>query len=206
LPAVAGLSLLALLFWFVMFSPWTSGLANFWLEMTGASSLLALTALYVQRREWRQLFAFRWSYLVIGMLSAALLYGVFYLGNLAASALLSNAGSQVAGIYSPRAAASPWVIAILLFVVIGPAEELFWRNFIQRCLGERLPLWAAWLLAAGVYTLVHIWSFNLLLLAAAGVCGLFWGAMFLRYRSVWPGLISHALWDVAAFVLFPFHH
>jgi membrane protease YdiL (CAAX protease family) len=28
--------------------------------------------------------------------------------------------------------------------------------------------------------------------------------MFLRYRSVWPGLISHALWDVAAFVLFPF--
>jgi membrane protease YdiL (CAAX protease family) len=44
------------------------------------------------------------------------------------------------------------------------------------------------------------------LLAAAALCGLFWGAMLLRYRSVWPGLISHALWDVAAFVLFPFHH
>lgn len=204
LTAAVGLGLLALLFWFVMFSPWTAGLANFWAELALASSLLALCALYLQRHELRRLFAFRWSYLIIGPCSAALLYAVFYVGNLGATALLSDAGTRIAGIYSTRAEAPPWIIAGLLLLLIGPAEELFWRNYIQRVLGQRRPAWWAWLLTAAIYTLVHVWSFNWLLLGAAAVCGLFWGAMFLRYRSVWPGLISHALWDVAVFVLFPF--
>jgi membrane protease YdiL (CAAX protease family) len=42
-----------------------------------------------------------------------------------------------------------------------------------------------------------------MLFLAALICGLFWGALFKRYRSVWPVLISHALWDVAIFLLFP---
>jgi membrane protease YdiL (CAAX protease family) len=42
-----------------------------------------------------------------------------------------------------------------------------------------------------------------MLLAAAGSCGVFWGAMFWRFRSIWPALISHAVWDVVIFVLLP---
>lgn len=187
-----------------MFSPWTAGLVNFWASLSLASGGLAISALIIQRRQLRELFAFKPVYIVSGLLSAALLYAVFYSGNIAATTILPDAGSQIAGIYSTREEAPPWVIGLLLLLLIGPAEELFWRNYVQRVLGERLsPVWA-FLIAAGVYTLVHIWSFNLLLLGAAAVCGLFWGAMYWRYRSVWPGLVSHALWDLAAFVLFPF--
>ena len=38
---------------------------------------------------------------------------------------------------------------------------------------------------------------------AAGLCGLFWGLLYMRTRSVWPGLVSHALWDLVIFVLAP---
>jgi membrane protease YdiL (CAAX protease family) len=195
---------LAAVFWFVMFSPWTAGRFNFWVSLSLASGILAASALFVQRRRLPELFAFKPAYIGIGVISAAVLYAVFFVGNLIATAILPDATSQIAGIYTTRTEAPAWLIGLLLLVLIGPAEELFWRNYVQRVFGERFsPLWA-WLLTAAVYTLVHIWGFNLMLIGAAAVCGLFWGAMFLRYRSVWPGLISHALWDVAAFVLIPF--
>ena len=38
---------------------------------------------------------------------------------------------------------------------------------------------------------------------AAAVCGLFWGLLYLREGSLVPVMISHALWDVMTFVLFP---
>jgi len=42
------------------------------------------------------------------------------------------------------------------------------------------------------------------LAGAAGVCGLFWGALYRFFpRHLLALVISHAAWDVAVFVLFP---
>lgn len=38
----------------------------------------------------------------------------------------------------PEALALGIVIALLLLFVIGPAEEIFWRGYVQRALRERL--------------------------------------------------------------------
>ncbi|MHC4715797.1 MAG: CPBP family glutamic-type intramembrane protease, partial [Planctomycetota bacterium] len=59
------------------------------------------------------------------------------------------------------------------------------------------------LVAAAAYCVVHVWAWNMMLLAAAAICGLFWGWMMLRFRSLWPGMICHVVWDVAVFVLLP---
>jgi membrane protease YdiL (CAAX protease family) len=58
-------------------------------------------------------------------------------------------------------------------------------------------------IAAAIYTLVHVWSFNLMLIAAAGLCGAFWGLLFAVTGNVWPCIISHAVWDVVIFILLP---
>jgi membrane protease YdiL (CAAX protease family) len=42
-----------------------------------------------------------------------------------------------------------------------------------------------------------------MLLVAAGVCGLFWGLLYWREQNLIPVIISHSLWDVMIFVLFP---
>jgi len=39
---------------------------------------------------------------------------------------------------------------------------------------------------------------------AAALCGVFWGYLYLRLRSVWLNVISHLVWDLAVFMFFPF--
>jgi membrane protease YdiL (CAAX protease family) len=106
-------------------------------------------------------------------------------------------------IYRSREQASSLIIGILLFLWIGPAEEVFWRGFVQHRLSKRLGEMQGYVFTSLIYASVHIWAFNLMLFLAALICGLFWGGLFKRYRSVWPVLISHAVWDVAIFILFP---
>ncbi|MCH7472930.1 CPBP family intramembrane metalloprotease [bacterium] len=192
-------------FFFLNFSPWSAGLYNFWLVMLIATGTVAGTALALDRKILAPVYAFKPVYILIGAASAALLYLVFYLGNMASTSLFEFAQPQIAGIYSAREEAPPWLIGLMVVLWIGPAEEMFWRGFVQRRLALRHGALAGFIVTSLVYTLVHIWGLNFMLLAAALICGLFWGAMFLLYRSVWPGLISHALWDLAIFVVFPIY-
>lgn len=220
---------LAFVFWFIMFSPWTSPHVNFWAVMALAASILAGSSLFFDKRTLREYYAWKNEYIAIGLISAAILYGVFFFGDVASRFVLSFAGRDIENIYSTKAQASPLVIGLLLFFWVGPAEEIFWRGFVQTRLnqlfsrvytlnkttngksvnGSFIVRWLsdsnvkAFIATSFIYALVHIWGFNLMLFGAALVCGLFWGAMYLKYKSVWPGLISHAVWDLVIFVLWP---
>jgi hypothetical protein len=189
--------------WCVMFSPWTKQYVNFWAAMSVSAAILTTGTLIGYRRELARIFRLRPSHLAIGLASVPLLYGVFWLGNFAATQLFSFARPGVEGVYATSAQAPGWVIALLLLLLIGPAEEVFWRGYMLDWLLRRHRPWVALTIGAGIYTLVHIWSFNLMLIAAAAVAGLFWSLMYLRYRNLWPGIISHALWDALIFVWLP---
>jgi len=78
-----------------------------------------------------------------------------------------------------------WVIALLLFFITGPAEEIYWRGYLQKNLMVRFGRWQGWLLATVIYAAVHIWSFNFMLIGAAFVAGAFWGAMYLYLRDLY---------------------
>jgi len=197
------LAFAALLLFMVMFSPWTAPYFNFWLLMTLSSVTLAASALFFQRKNLSENFRFKTVYIAVGIFSAFVLYMAFSMGNFAALKLFSFADKQISGIYDLKTQANPVIVGILLFFFIGPAEEIFWRGFIQEKLAHRLGPLNGYLIAASIYGAVHLWAFSFMLFAAALVCGLFWGFIYMRYRSLWPGIISHALWDVFIFVLFP---
>jgi membrane protease YdiL (CAAX protease family) len=203
--AVWTLCVLAGALWLVMFSPWTREVVPFWPAMVVSSGALAASGLWVDRRQFREVCVFRWWHVPLGFSSAVALYLVFFVGHRIAAFILPFASDQVTLVYRTRSQADLWLIAVLLFAWIGPAEEIFWRAFVQRRLGQRYGPLPGFIVTAAIYTIVHVWSFNLMLLAAAGLCGLFWGAMFYRFRSVWPALISHAVWDVVIFVFLPIH-
>ena len=63
--------------------------------------------------------------------------------------------------------------------------------------------WQVLFLTTVVYSLVHIVAFNVMLLVAAAVCGLFWGWLYQREQSLIPVILSHSIWDVIIFVVFP---
>jgi len=191
----------AFAFWFFIFSPWTQSFVPFWTGMSIAAFVLGQFSLIASRKE-KSLFEFKANYILTGLVSAALLYLFFLTGGFAVK-LFSFAARGVKDIYTIRGQAPLGIIAIAIFFLIGPAEEFFWRGFIQRRLGKKYGDKTGLLLAAFFYAAGHIWSFNFMLILTAGICGLFWGYIFNRCKSLWPVVISHAAWDLTIFVLLP---
>lgn len=142
--------------------------------------------------------------LAFGIASAAGLYAVFAAGRILALRLFPFAAAGISNVYALRAGAPAWRVALLIGLVIGPGEELFWRGFFQERTGATTSRSFGFALTVLLYTAVHLASGNLMLVLAAAVCGVFWGWLYLRFRSPVLNIVSHTLWDLAVFVLFPF--
>lgn len=195
-------SLLAAVLWFIMFSPWTSIHINFWIAMACSAAFLWAMSAFLDKNFSKQ-FSFNVKDLVIGLMSAAVLYGVFVVGNYLSTQWFDFAGTQIQGIYGMKEGQNLVLVGVLLTVLIGPAEEIFWRGYVQKQLGARYGDWFAVLITVLIYTLVHIWSFNFMLIMAAMVCGLFWGILYKYHKNIVTLIVSHAVWDVAVFILIP---
>jgi membrane protease YdiL (CAAX protease family) len=209
--------LLAAAFWFVMFFPGLGMEWNFWAVMTAAS--LILTALAVCFGGWPQL-RLTWQEVALGVGIAIVLWCVFWTGDKCSQWLFDFARPQVDLIYGIKSGTPPMLIGLLLLIIIGPGEEIFWRGYVQRSLCDffmekrrSIPLTlarrhahdAAFVLATAAYTLIHVPSLNFMLIMAALVCGVVWGGLYrLMPQHFTAIVVSHALWDAAAFVWFPF--
>ena len=197
--------MVAALLWFVMFSPWTAPHVNFWVTMALSGVVLTGLATWCSpelREQVRGLLG--WRNVALGVAIAATLWGVFWIGEKVAVWMFPFAEGQIGSIYSMKQGTNPWIIGALLLLVIGPAEELFWRGFVQQRLGKRWGPWMGFVATTAVYALVHIWSLNFMLVASAAVVGGAWGLIYRFWpKGLWALVVSHAVWDVAVFLLFP---
>lgn len=196
--------ILAALLWFFMFSCWTVGLVNFWLMMS-ISAIILIILSHSFGREWKEDIRFSWKQVMLGIAIAAILWGLFWVGDKVSQMMFCFAREGVDSIYDMKGETNKWIIAVALLFVIGPAEELFWRGYVQRKLMMKMGKNWGFVVATLIYTLIHIWSFNFMLVMAALVCGMIWGGLY-RLRPKWflALIISHAVWDACAFVVFPF--
>ncbi|MDR2016809.1 MAG: CPBP family intramembrane metalloprotease, partial [Burkholderiales bacterium] len=145
--------------WFVMFSPWTAPHLNFWWSMLfSGSALIVMSAVF--GRDWSPQFRLSVRAVVIGLISAVVLWGVFYLGNALSTMMFSFAKPQIGAIYGLRDGSSHLWIALLLLFVVGPAETIFWQGFVQRNLMTRWGDLTGFAVTTLIYSLVHLWSFN----------------------------------------------
>ena len=194
--------LLAAIFWFLMFFPYLGLNINFWMMMTAASLTLTLLAIYFGGKPD---LTFSWRELLSGLGIAVVLWFVFWTGDKLSQLLFDFARPQVDLIYGIKGGTSPTLISLLLLCIIGPGEEIFWRGYVQCRLSARWSPNTGFLLATAAYTLIHIPSLNFMLVMAALVCGVIWGGLFRLFpRHFTAIVVSHALWDAAAFVWFPF--
>lgn len=194
---------LAAVLWTVMFSPLTAPYINFWWMMTASATILAVLSTLFNKGWWRQL---RWSpsNILLGVVIAAVLWGIFWTGDKVSSWLFDFARPQVNAIYGMKEGESPWLLSVLMLFLIGPAEEIFWRGYVQRTLSGRFSRNAGFVITTLLYAAVHAGSCNFMLVMAALVAGVVWGGLYRffpeRFSAV---IISHALWDAAVFVWFP---
>jgi membrane protease YdiL (CAAX protease family) len=191
--------MIATILWFVIFvvKPF-----NFWIEMSASILALVMIALFSDKN----LISFsniKLRHILIGIISAIILYFVFYAGNIISGYLFPFKDAQISLVYSNRAQGSSLFIGILLLFIIGPGEEIYWRGFIQKNLTKKFGENKGYILATLLYSGVHIITFNFMLVIAALVCGIYWGWIYKKEKSLVPIIISHAIWDFTVFVLFP---
>lgn len=195
--------ILAAVLWTVMFSPLTAPHVNFWWMMTASALTLSVLSTCFNPGWWKEV---KWSVpdLLLGVLIAAVLWGIFWTGDKVSSWLFDFARPQVNLIYGMKEGESPWLLSVLMLFLIGPAEEIFWRGYVQRSLSQRWNSDKGFLVTTALYALVHAGSCNFMLLMAALVAGVVWGGLYRFFPQRMAAIIvSHAVWDVAVFIWFP---
>lgn len=102
------------------------------------------------------------------------------------------------------------LFAAYICTINAALEEYVWRWFCFRQCERLLRIgWAAVLLSAALFTLHHIFALGaqfgafVTILGSIGVFigGCIWSWMYLRYRSIWPGFVSHVIVDIAVFAI-----
>lgn len=132
----------------------------------------------------------------LGAVAAGLLYGVFWAADQILLRFLPGLHAQVVDLYRIRLEGEPAYMPLIL-IVIGGAEELFWRGYVQAEAGLAVAVMG--------YALVLLWERKPVLMLAALVGGLWWGALFALTGSLAAAVISHLLWDLMIVVWFPLH-
>lgn len=154
--------------------------------------------------EWWKDVRFGLSDLLLGTALAAAMWGVFWIGEYLSTMMFGFARPQVDMIYGMKEGENPLVLTLLMLLIIGPAEEIFWRGYIQKTLSERWNPNIGFIVTTLVYSLVHLPKMNFMLIMAAAVAGFIWGLAYRFFPERLGAIIlSHALWDCAVFIWFP---
>lgn len=195
--------ILAFILWTIMFSPWTAPHVNFWWMMTGSACTLSLLATIFAPGWWKRV-RLTPTDILLGITIAAALWGVFWIGDKLSQLMFNFARPQVDLIYGMKDGESVWLLTALMLFLIGPAEEIFWRGYIQQNLSQRLNPNIGFIVTTAIYALVHAGSLNFMLTMAAMVAGAAWGLLYRFFPNRFGAIIvSHAVWDVAVFIWFP---
>ena len=194
---------LAAVLWTIMFSPWTSPHVNFWVMMTCSGIALTAYSTWAQKGWWKDV-RFDGTNIIIGLALAAALWGVFWIGDKLSTLMFDFARPQVNLIYGMKEGENPWTLTFLMLFIIGPAEEIFWRAYIQKSFSKHWNPNIGFIVTTLVYSLVHISKFNFMLIMAAMVAGMVWGLAYRFFpEKLGAIIISHAIWDCAVFIWFP---
>jgi len=185
-----------------------TGTLDFWGSMTLNVAFLCVIALSVDRAYIslirQDLRTKTVQKIALGVVSALLLYLVFLGGNWLSRQIMPGAGQDIGRVYGFKTGVSTVRIVLLMVLVIGPGEEVFWRGYLQRFWQARFGNIGGWLLVSGLYTAVHAGSLNPMLILAAAACGLFWGYLYFKFRSPMMICVSHTFWDLLVFIILPF--
>ena len=106
---------------------------RFWDRMTMTGLALGTLALVADRDAKRVRIGP--SEAALGLASAAGLYALFRAGDTLARRVMPRGAAEIGDIYALRALHPRDELAARLALVIGPAEELFWRGLVYRRAG-----------------------------------------------------------------------
>ncbi|MGB9728844.1 MAG: CPBP family intramembrane glutamic endopeptidase [Thermoprotei archaeon] len=133
----------------------------------------------------------------IGVVSSFVLYIIFLLGGKISYYL--GFENLVLSIYGMVLNTNKIILSIAL-IIIGIMEEIYWRGFIQGIFINNVQY--PWILSSIYYSMVHIATFNYILVIAALIVGLVTGYVAYQFGII-PSMITHIIWLELVIVIFP---
>ncbi|MTV26593.1 CPBP family intramembrane metalloprotease [Nitriliruptoraceae bacterium ZYF776] len=143
----------------------------------------------------------------VGVVHLGVGHGLFALGEL----LLPELTRTAASVYDRADSLPLWAAILLGGALTASLEEIFWRGAVQpltiSMARDRFPRLAGIpfgpvLFSTVLYTLFHVATLQLALIAAAALGGLIWGWLLERTGSVGATMIAHATWT-SLMLVFP---
>lgn len=143
--------------------------------------------------------------LITGMIiAAAILAGHWFVGRHVIDSIALRSAAAENDIGDPTRYI---VLAMGLTLFNSLVEEYVWRWFVYRQCERLMPSKVAVIASAFMFTVHHYFALRdqmaltPTLLACGGIFigGCIWSALYRRYRSIWPGYVSHVLADAAVF-------
>ncbi|WP_236619611.1 CPBP family intramembrane glutamic endopeptidase [Bacillus sp. 1NLA3E] len=172
----------------------------FWYFFT-ATMLLLICFVVAKDKLDDKLSVFK--YLFTGIVSGALLFGLFWIGNQFIELIHIPVSNQISALYKRFGPHMFWQYLALILIVV-PGEEIFWRGFVQKRLVNYLSTGGSIIVSAIMYSSVHLYSGQFMLPFAALTAGLLWGWLYAWRRSIPLVIVSHLVFDLFLFVLLPF--
>ncbi len=98
--------------------------------------------------------------------------------------------------------------AIYVIILNAALEEYVWRWFVFRQCEKLMPGLLAVFASAVLFTIHHIvalrsymdWDITLISCGGLLIGATAWSALYWKYRSIWPGYISHIFADIAVYI------
>lgn len=171
----------------------------FWYIFAASSLLLIIFSMF--QKEVDDEVAF-FPYLLLGIISGLILYGIFWLGHQGITAFHLPFQTSINRLYR-WFAPTGFFDYLALILVAAPSEELFWRGFIQKRLLRYCKPMIGILLGAVLYASAQIYSGEFLLVFASFLSGFVWGLLYFWKRSMPLVIVSHIIFDIMLFIILP---
>jgi membrane protease YdiL (CAAX protease family) len=179
--------------WGAMFA---AGRRHFWTRAGLAGAAIAIYAVAVEPHVIGHLLTRpRWELdVVVGAASGAVLFVIFWIGEQVLVVVLPTLAAEVGDLYAVRGETKAAYIPLIL-AIAGPAEELFFRGLVQQRAGIAIALI--------VYAGVHLWERKVILVVAALIGGIYWGALLTLTGGLVAPIVSHFVWGMLIIVWQP---
>ncbi len=164
-----------------------------------------MTSVAVALGGYRRLFAPSVKTVAVGLVSAAGLYLIFFLGNgFIALAHPFGIGPQsetsIYGLIASPGNSVPIQFLVLAFDSLG--FESYFRGTLQKRLSPRIGV-ASPFATALLDASIHVASLNPLWVVATFIADSVWGMTYYRTGDLSSSMTSHFVWDVAIFIIRP---
>ncbi|MDQ0270684.1 CPBP family intramembrane glutamic endopeptidase [Cytobacillus purgationiresistens] len=171
----------------------------FWYMFTATMLCLISYSILNEEIDDEQTFG---TYFIYGVFSGLLLYVIFWTGYAIIDILNLPFLNSISSLYGRYAPSNIWQYIVLLFILV-PGEEIFWRGFIQKRVMKYTTVTTAVFISSLLYASVNLYSGYWILAIAALVGGIFWGYLYAWKRSIPLLIVSHIVFDLVLFIIFP---